>query len=488
MALDSKALQTIIDDVLSTTDTANLPDNNSSMSFNMKVYFYNSADTSWSMTITNAESLVIKQRADELGEYGDNIILEFQVTPKDYIELTRNYRNLCAKITLNWYDLITKTKDTTKKAIEKDYRVFITRKVDLLSMESYRKLVYSSKDAELSNQVELPQHSNTILPLELQLIDKPLYDIRKKLVNTVLKNVNLTTAIRYIAGKLGVQRINMYKADNDLVYPMIIIDPDNAHFDRVFSYLQEKYGVYKAGLTYFFTNDTLYIYPAYGMDAIKDKIIQIVNVESGRYSGTDKPYKFKDKDANKNIYTKMYLLNTENANPISMNESSSENTATIFSVSRADRAFDMADSTDPTNITIPKDNVCILGSEDDGMMDDTAIRMSHIKPTNNIYRLTTMLIAKSNEIYTIKIPSIVLFTQEVRYPHPIIVGQMCIINYDTDEGVKTKKGIITAVSYNCFRARDLGGDIGYVYTASAEIMITAISSSKDYSNKTLQNQ
>jgi hypothetical protein len=96
----------------------------------------------------------------------------------------------------------------------------------------------------------------------VKLIDPIVYRIRKKQFNFIARSATVSDAIRFALMELGVRTVFMVPPDNNKTYTNFIVPP--AHdISSFINYLQNapRYGVYFRGISYYYSNGTMYVYP-----------------------------------------------------------------------------------------------------------------------------------------------------------------------------------------------------------------------------------
>jgi hypothetical protein len=83
----------------------------------------------------------------------------------------------------------------------------------------------------------------------------------KKLVNAILRNVDMESAVLYLANRFSDKPVIFEKPDNNILYPQILFPPNNVI--RSLKYLDTTYGIYYNGLRVFFDLNAYYIINKY---------------------------------------------------------------------------------------------------------------------------------------------------------------------------------------------------------------------------------
>lgn len=128
-------------------------------------------------------------------------------------------------------------------------------------------------------------NSTALREVTIQLIDRNILLLRDELCGGTFRNASVTDVLNHFFN-LSINRVkqqnvvddiryHMHPADNDKVYPQIIV-PHGTKLFELPKYLQENYGVYDYDISYFYQGVTMYIYPMYNtqlFEETSDKII-----------------------------------------------------------------------------------------------------------------------------------------------------------------------------------------------------------------------
>ena len=198
--------------------------------------------------------LVIEQQFND--SFMDNITLMVSLTPLQLVNILDNYRDLNCTIILKQrypkFDFVFHDKvvfDETFKVVVKDK--------EIKKRLSKKALLPENK---MDQNIE---HSSQMFDrVEFQLIKEESYLLRKKKFNFMMRDVTVKDVILYMAKQCGIKQVCLTEPDNKQVYTNMIVPPQKT-FVTCMEFLQNYYGIYNKGLSYYFTDNTLYIYPAY---------------------------------------------------------------------------------------------------------------------------------------------------------------------------------------------------------------------------------
>ena len=198
--------------------------------------------------------LVIEQNFTE--SYGDNISLILTLTPIQLITILDNYRGLDCTILLKPREVESEYIDNATLIMDKTYKVVIKDK-ELRKRLSKKAIIPDSKMDE-TNEHKEQMFDN----VEFQLITETDYLLRKKQFNFISRDSTLKDVILFMAQCCDIKQVCITEPDNKTVYKNLIIPPQHT-FASALEFLQDYYGVYSKGLSYYYTNDILYVYPTY---------------------------------------------------------------------------------------------------------------------------------------------------------------------------------------------------------------------------------
>jgi hypothetical protein len=86
--------------------------------------------------------------------------------------------------------------------------------------------------------------------IELFLFKASIVTGLRSTINTVLKNINLTTAITYLLSKAGVTKMLMSPFDNGKTYDVLVLPPQS--IENQLKYLNNNFGFHKTGTIIYF--------------------------------------------------------------------------------------------------------------------------------------------------------------------------------------------------------------------------------------------
>lgn len=236
-------------------------------------------NTEYEETFNMLESLNFVQ--DFTDSYMDKISAVIRIRVPQLRSIIENLQDLECTIILTPYHLLLNVPDYSQDPIIIKANV-ISDNADIDQM--YNKSQFNS-DEDRPPMNEAEQELTMLYPL--YLIEPAIYKARHQGINAILNNVDMEHTLQWICYQFGFQSVNIYKPDNPQVYGSVIIPPMK-YLNDIFPYLQDRYGIYSAGLGYYITNDTVYIYPAYDKDpshSVTPGVLHIIHGPENNYVG-----------------------------------------------------------------------------------------------------------------------------------------------------------------------------------------------------------
>lgn len=173
--------------------------------------------------------------------------------------------------------------------------------------QRYTAILVDKGDVKMeSNHANTPTEGalnlTQVLTLEFQLINKTLEQLRLKTFGVTVRDCTVEKAVKAIltsfSQKVSVDNdqlpkgVSMVKASNQNTLGQFII-PHGLRLVQFPAYVQEHYGIYSAGLGYFYHQGYWYLYPRYNVERYRDaeQTLTIINVPQNRFMGTERTYR-----------------------------------------------------------------------------------------------------------------------------------------------------------------------------------------------------
>lgn len=248
--------------------------------YSPQIVLYN-PNTEYQETFNMLESLSIDQ--DFTRSYMDKISAVIRIRVSQLRTIIANLQDLECAIVLTPINIRINIPDYSQDPIIIKGNV-ISDNADVDQM--YNKEQFNSdNDRPPTNPAE--QELTMLYPI--YLVEPSVYKARHQGINAILNSVDMEHVLQWICYQFEFKSVNIYKPDNPQVYGSVIIPPMK-YLSDVFTYLQNRYGIYLAGLGYYVTGDTIYIYPAFDKDpshSNTDGVIHIIRGPEDNYIGLD---------------------------------------------------------------------------------------------------------------------------------------------------------------------------------------------------------
>lgn len=298
---------------------------------------------------TKIKSLIIKQ--DFIEDYLDHLDLECEISMPQLVDLYENYRDLKCTLLIRRYDEREQAVVDGPPFLYQTYLCIIINKEDLFLSIPKDNLI-ASEEGHHSQA-----HQEMFPTINLQLMDEESYNLRKRFVNLTLRQATMKQVMLKIADMCGIKQICMVPPDNETVYMNLVIPPAYK-ITNVFNYLQEHYGVYNKGISWYFTHDILYIYPPYETKQVTPVSAHLYYVGNNNFPG------FQRYHASSDVVT--HIVANMETRSVDLIDSGSEQLGTTLYVQHANRMIDNFFHIDNKEVLhIHNDNFDVLTNKDD---------------------------------------------------------------------------------------------------------------------------
>ena len=435
----SAALSNAIDSVMAA---------NSATEFLLDIQITNVDDVSYKYTPDWIEQITITQSFAE--KFGDVVMLDLSMAPVDYMKLFAASKGLQVAVRIVYYDSQSAQRVFTPPPVSRIYKAMLVNPQDLSKKYTTGSLVPTAA------MPLTEQHMAMRIPTTLHLIEANVYTLRQQRIHGIYKTAKATDIIAHIAQSFSIKQLYMVPPDNTLAWDHVIIPPDQG-IDEVFDFLQYQYGIYMKGVDWYFTNNMLYIYPAYENNPAIQYKADIYNAPSGSYSGSHSYHK---SDVSSN---QIGIVSTTEVKTTDISRPAAENAGTNFSFVRASTIIDHFTTTTKNGTFIKNNNALTVGTKTNRAMSQSANNPRYTKATDNIFEESSKL-AKWNAVllecgWTNAVPFLL-------YP-----GHNCKYHFDKNNVFTTQQGILERVVYSFKRQRQLSS--GFTYAGNAVLNIRA---------------
>lgn len=428
-----KKLSTIADKILTTADSGYLT---------IKCLFYSPDDATLKYELLHFDSFMIRQNF--VGSYADEIFLNALIPMDTVLSLLKNYQNLRCAITITRVTEGTHLPVTTLPPIQYVYRAIISEAADL-----YKQFTQNELDPENSPAGRLESLHGRSHPLAFQLIDDKVYELRHKQFNGMLKNATLKDAIHYAANVLGIKNVILKDPTNTRSYASLSFPP-MLDISNAFDFLQARYGIYSKGLSYYFTNNTLYVWPGFDLSLESEKVVHIYNVPENSCP-SNKGYHYIDNGGN------LHILCNHKAESKNLAPSNIENKGNYKIALRTDMVLDQVRTVTGSAGEFNKANSVSCGTTTDRGMTSNAKNAKYEQSSNNIYQMASDMVQNDCELLG--------SGWSMALPYLILPGTRIFYHYEEGGLYKTKMGQMDAISYSLVQ-HDRLHEYTYIGTAA----------------------
>ncbi len=269
-------------------------------------------------------SLIIKQNF--IDSYLDNIELSCRISISEYIDLYENYRDLKCTLLLRRVDEKSNTLYTDDPVMTKTFMCIIKNKEDLFMHLPKPHLVSSTSNHHMGAT------TNLNLPiLKFNLMEEDAYNLKRKAANFILRDATVADGILECAKLCGVNKVYLVSPDNTTRYTNFVIPPLHK-FSSVFNFIQQHYGVYNKGLTYYYTEGVLYVYPPYETKPTTPISAHLYYVGPNNYLGLQRYHASSEKV--------IHIVANITARSQDLVESGAEQLGNALLIQHADRMYD----------------------------------------------------------------------------------------------------------------------------------------------------
>lgn len=212
-------------------------------------------------------------------DYSDNIVINFKLSPDDYLKI-KDEKDLFINLIFNKIDKNGNTIPEYKPEKRK-YSLLFTEKSDIEKLANPNDIFSTIKNVinEALNSAQID--------LEAQLVEKEFIDIKKKQTKFIASNISMKDCILYFLSLIGVEKCFIDEVGiNPKTYGNVIIPPFQ-NMKTFFKFIQERYGVYKEGLGFYYTEKTVYVYPLYSFKHKSENGLVNIYKTVNNYLGLD---------------------------------------------------------------------------------------------------------------------------------------------------------------------------------------------------------
>ncbi|MCP4394454.1 MAG: hypothetical protein GY804_09355 [Alphaproteobacteria bacterium] len=379
----------------------------------------------------------------------DTIEIDFQLCVNDYLQIYNHQSDLICTISIFKTD-----RDLTapeNAGVDHLFFVILNNPKDIFKLGSREKFLPKEKGDDLNEN-----QTGVLLALTAQLVDTNLYNIRKSRANGLYTEVTVEDILKLSSHLFGISRYKIAKPDNDRVYNNFLIPPMH-DISTLVGYIQQTYGIYGKGCTYYIHNDCLYVYPTYDTEIGKKwatENVHVYSVDPTTYMNCDCYHKIINKDLH--IVSNTVVFDMDNKSHLS------ENVATSVVINPKDKLLNQTTdiSPDHTKLVIHDHNKLLTNEGSKGVIKDTLTFRLGVSKGNEY-----PIISELNRCNTILTGC--GWNKANPFDIDIRPGQQWTYHYDGEDGYKTVNASCNRISFHMAKANRT--PYGRLYTTHAVI-------------------
>ena len=395
--------------------------------FIMSVTFLSETDPNFEHTPIVVDDMTIVQGFGN--NYMDDITVRFHASPREYRLFNDHEQNLLATVRMTFLSRTGQTINRRTPPVVRTYRAMLVDPKDMreLTVDAEKRIEYT-------------------MTIQMRLVEMSIYRIRQQRIHGIFQATTLKDILSYITQVFGITTTSIAPPDNTHTYEHITIPPAKG-FLEIFTYLQKQYGVYMNGMTYYYTDEALYIYPPYDTDPKFPKTARIYRVEKGDYAGSSSFHRRVDDDI-------VDIVVTGNNESLNLGQIGAENNGTTQHFLRASQLID--------GFAVPADKM-ISYEENTSLAVETSVRknMDSSKKVNRYTRAQDNLFDASSHLAKHQgRMAQVLWAQAV--PFLLKPGQHIKYVHENDDKTQHRSGILDNASFYIERSAQTAN--GYMFT------------------------
>lgn len=367
---------------------------------------------------------------DFLDKYMDTMEISFSVNMDSLRDLLKNAQDLKCTVILTPVTPASVKVSYDQDEIVWDMMVYMDDQPDLDKIFTTSRFENPEKERK-----ELVSQQEAYGDFTVTLISETMHTVRGIGINAILKDTTMNDVLHWICQQFKFENVEVIEPDNTVTYEAVIIPPLQ-YIGEVFEFLQERYGVYSKGLGYYFTNDTMYIYPLYDTEldtSPVDGTLHLVNIPENEYLGLNLYHVVVDDD--------IIVGSNSRARAKPLNSSGSENVATSYISVNSGQMLDQDVTIDGSGKVQKAKNITVLKLQNTaGNMTSSMQNVKFSGQRTNVYAATSQLAAfNGTELTTAWIHAV---------PGLLKPGQHVIYHFDGQKGIyKTQEGKLARVIY-----------------------------------------
>lgn len=389
----------------------------------ISVLLYSVRNLEFKLYVEDVQELSIEQ--DFLRKYTDFILLKFSLSTKEYLEVIENYRDLKCNIIIENY---TENKKDYKQQdpIILDQKIIFQNKDDLFKSIQKSEIVVDDKINQTESQMSKRIH------VVAQLIDDEIFEIRKRQFNLILRNCTTEKMLHFIVGNMIKSKNKcILKPDNDTEYENLVV-PGLMPFEEVFPYLNKVYGVYGSGIGFYYTEETMFIYPLYDFNPqLSPYLVNFYFVGSNNIVGSENYLLYKN-----DCY---HILTNREPKTTQLMEQGTENYGNGYMILKDSLLFNEWRVQEQQDFKIIDDGVLKMQLDNDNTLSEFSHNLRYVYGERNVSDCISNLSSING--------SMVSLGWDNARPFIVKPGWKILYHYDGDEDYRIKTGSCVHARY-----------------------------------------
>ena len=320
--------------------------------------------------------------------YLDATQVVIRINPSEYKEIIENSLDLECTIALTPVD------PTTGRAVFRQKPIYIKGSVIIRDQQDPSKVINANAIPDNDDtETNSPGRNEYTSDFTFHIIDKGSYALRHTQLNTILTGVTIEQVLHWVAQQLSIETIKIVPPDNTQTYGNFIIPVMDA--SKVFNFIQNRYGIYSKGLGYYYSENTLYVYPQYDTDnnnSTENGIVRLISAPENWLLGNDHYHTYVDDD--------LWVVSNSRKDMISLNSVGEENTGNVHVSANTDNQRDQSVviNTDGTVTRSASSLSVIQASNKKGSVSSTSSNFKYVGQRSNIYQSTAEMSANNGSM------------------------------------------------------------------------------------------
>ena len=275
----------------------------------------------------------------------------------------------------------------------------------------------------------------------------------------------MSQAFAYLIQVFAAKQCYIVPPDNLNKYDHIVIPPGKELSD-IFDYLQDTYGCYNKGCEWYYTDNTLFIYPGFENQPKIPYIANIFNSFAGMYGGHKSYHSIQGNTTS--------IVSNVKAKTKDLTHMAAENEGTSRTFLRATMLIDNYSTTSKHGTVIAKNPALMVGNPSISPVIPGASYPKYQKPTDNIFKVNTNIAKNQAVLITLGWQQAILYAFKP--------GHKIKYFFDNNNVFTVANGILESVKYKVEKTVKLGPGQVYKCTCDLQFRVDPIKALTQQSN------